>query len=54
MHVELRPTIVTAPSAAASWPEHAARNAEVTALDATTGEIDVMDGAEYLARFELD
>ena len=37
--------------AAASCPEHMARHAGV---DATTGEIEVMDGAEYLARFELD
>ena len=43
--------MVTAPSAAGSSPEHAARHAEVSALDATTGEIEVMDSAEYLARF---
>ena len=46
-----RPSVVTAPSAAGSWPEHAARHAEVSALDATTDEIEVMDSAEYLARF---
>ena len=43
--------MVTAASAAGSSPEHTARHAEVPVLDATTGDIEVMDSGDYLARF---